>query len=213
MARFARIDSQIRANCLILVNRFRVPERTEPLFCESSRGLKIANLRFESIRANRSHVYENQGFSANRLARINSRESPRFALRIAGPSIRTPPHPPNKKTKIPAPKTRSCMAWRFSCRKKTIFQAPIRLAQPFPAPELRAKYLYGHNPDLLFLAFLDFLVFFCFFQELLASLSVFPSFPRILGVRKRWKILAFLVVFLAFSRKSKEKKIREGFFF
>ena len=27
----------------------------------------------------------------------------------------------------------------FSCRKNTFFQAPIKLAQPFPAPELRAK--------------------------------------------------------------------------
>ena len=47
---FVRIDSQIRAN------RFRVPE-LNPLFCESRfRGLKIANRRFEAIRANRSHV-------------------------------------------------------------------------------------------------------------------------------------------------------------
>ena len=45
MARFARIDSQIRTNCLICANRtaqFRVP--------------KIANSRFEAIRANRSPV-------------------------------------------------------------------------------------------------------------------------------------------------------------
>ena len=62
-------------------------------------------------------------------------------------------------------------------------------------------------PDLLFLAFLDFLAF-LLFEEFLAFLSVFPFFPRILGVRKRRKILAFLVVFLAFSPKTKEKKIR-----
>ena len=48
MARFARIDLQIRANRLILANRFRVPE-LNPL-------LKIANRRFEAIRANRSHA-------------------------------------------------------------------------------------------------------------------------------------------------------------
>ena len=27
----------------------------------------------------------------------------------------------------------------FSCRKNAFFQAPIKLTQPFPAPELRAK--------------------------------------------------------------------------
>ena len=56
MARFARIDSQICANRLILANRFRVPE-LDPFFCESRFvGLKIANRGFEAIRANRSHV-------------------------------------------------------------------------------------------------------------------------------------------------------------
>ena len=81
MARFARIDSQIRANRLILANLFRVPE-LNPLLCESRfEGLKIANRGFEAIRANRSHVMKT-GVSL----RIDSRESPRFALRIAGPS-------------------------------------------------------------------------------------------------------------------------------
>ena len=56
MARFARIDSQIRANRLILANRFGVPE-LNPILCESRfGGLKSANRRFEAIRANRSHV-------------------------------------------------------------------------------------------------------------------------------------------------------------
>ena len=80
MARFARIDSQIRANRLILANRFRVPE-LNPFFCESRfGGLIIANLRFEAIRANRSHVMQIGVF-----ARIDSHELPQFALRIAGP--------------------------------------------------------------------------------------------------------------------------------
>ena len=49
--------------------------RAEPIFCESRfGGLKTANRRFEAIRANRS-----------RIMKIG-RESPRFALRIAGPS-------------------------------------------------------------------------------------------------------------------------------
>ena len=73
MARFARIDSQIRANGLILANRFRVPE-LNPFFCKSRlsfRGAKIANRRFEAIRSNRSHVMKiGFFFSANRFARI-----------------------------------------------------------------------------------------------------------------------------------------------
>ena len=58
--------------------------RTEPLFFGESRlggGLKIANRRFEAIRANRAHVGKMSFF-----LRIDSRESPRFAARIAGPS-------------------------------------------------------------------------------------------------------------------------------
>ena len=77
MARFARIDSQIefRANCLTLVDRFRVrfPNWTF-FFCELRFGeLKIANRRFEAIRANRSHVMKIGFFfffRANRFARI-----------------------------------------------------------------------------------------------------------------------------------------------
>ena len=54
MARFARIDSQIRAHRLILANRFRVPELNTLFFSESCFvGLKIANRRFEAICANR----------------------------------------------------------------------------------------------------------------------------------------------------------------
>ena len=138
MAQFARIDSQILVNRLILANRFRVPELNSFFANCASRGLKIANRRFEAIRANRSHVmkiYPNLLFlaffvfkeflailtvfpffpkelrgSASRrnpylfggfpccfpngkekkirvlelFLRIDSRESPRFALRITG---------------------------------------------------------------------------------------------------------------------------------
>ena len=58
MARFARIDSQIRANRLILANRFRVPELNPfvRIALRGGGGVKIANRRFEAIRANRSHV-------------------------------------------------------------------------------------------------------------------------------------------------------------
>ena len=70
MAQFARIDSQIRANRLILVNCFSVPE-LNPLFCESRcGGLQIANRRSKAIRANRSHIVKIGVF-----LRIDSRES------------------------------------------------------------------------------------------------------------------------------------------
>ena len=65
MARFARIDSQIGAN------RLRVPG-LNPFFRESQFGaLKVANRRFEAIRANRLNVMKIGFFlSANRFARI-----------------------------------------------------------------------------------------------------------------------------------------------
>ena len=74
MARFAQTDSQIRANRLILANLFRVPE-LNPCFCESRfGGLKIANRRFEAIRANRSNVMKYgffcESIRANRFMRI-----------------------------------------------------------------------------------------------------------------------------------------------
>ena len=50
--------------------------------------------------------------------------------------------PPPQKTKIPPPKTRNFMDMAFFLQKKNaFFQAPIKLAQPFPAPELRQKML------------------------------------------------------------------------
>ena len=56
MARFARIDSQIRASRLILANRFAVPDMN-PFFRIALRGgLKVANRRLEAIHANRSQV-------------------------------------------------------------------------------------------------------------------------------------------------------------
>ena len=67
----------------------------------------------------------------------------------------------------------------------------------FPVPFFFSEFL---NPNLLFLAFLVFLAFFLF-KEFLAIWSVFPSFPRILGVRQAEEILAFLVVFLAVFQK------------
>ena len=75
MARFVRLDSQVRANRLIRANHVRVPEPNS-LFCSRFGAPEIANRRFEAIRANHSNV----------VMRIDSRNLPRFALRIAGPS-------------------------------------------------------------------------------------------------------------------------------
>ena len=66
-------DGPIRAN------RCRTPELNPFVFVfffESSLGaLKLANRRFEAIRANRWEYYENRGFSANQFARIDLRKN------------------------------------------------------------------------------------------------------------------------------------------
>ena len=49
--------------------------------------------------------------------------------------IGTPPPPQNP----PPPLKEEFYGHGFSCRKNAFFQAPIKLAQPFPAPELRTK--------------------------------------------------------------------------
>ena len=70
MARFARIDSQIRANHLILANRMRVP-KLNPFLCESRFGAQqLANRRFEVTRANHSNIMKIGDF-----LRIDSCES------------------------------------------------------------------------------------------------------------------------------------------
>ena len=89
------------------------PNRTPFLRIALLGGLKLANHRFEAVRANRSHVMKRVFF----FLWIDSCESPRFALRIAGPSkclwcprkcrwgygmaggldLHVPPPPPNSK--------------------------------------------------------------------------------------------------------------------
>ena len=69
MARFARIDLQIRADRLICAN-LQIGSRYEPIFCESRFGARqIANRRFEASRAN-----------------LFARIARKAGLRIAGPS-------------------------------------------------------------------------------------------------------------------------------
>ena len=51
-----------------------------------------------------------------------------------------PPPRPKKKTKIPPPFERGILrAWGFPAERTHFWRVPIKLAQPFPAPELRAK--------------------------------------------------------------------------
>ena len=58
---------------MIRANHVRVPE-LNPFFCESRcKALKIANLRFEAIRSNRSNAMKTWAF-----LRIDSHEPPRF---------------------------------------------------------------------------------------------------------------------------------------
>ena len=80
MARFARIDSQIRANRLILANCFRVPELTPFSANRASAPLKIANRRFEAIRANRLHLMKVGSFQTvpeGHKHRVTTPEKPR----------------------------------------------------------------------------------------------------------------------------------------
>ena len=75
MARFARINSQIRANRLILTNRFRVPPRLNTFL--------RANRASGAIRANRSHVMKIVFFCL--FLRIDSIRANRPDLRCKSP--------------------------------------------------------------------------------------------------------------------------------
>ena len=49
---------------------------------------------------------------------------------------------PPQTQNTPPPKTRNFMDMEVSCRKSAFFQVSIKLAQPFPAPELRTRILW-----------------------------------------------------------------------
>ena len=69
--------------------------------------------------------------------------------------------------------------------------------------------IFSGNSALIFLSLLFWIsLLFCFSRNSLAFLSVFPFFSKDFRGSEETEILAFLVVFLAFSQKSKEKKIR-----
>ena len=81
------------------------------------------------------------------LDRKGSREARFFAMllfanfqknpRAHKNKIGTPPPPPPK----PPPKTRNFMDMGFPAERTHFFQVSIKLAQPFPAPELRTRIL------------------------------------------------------------------------
>ena len=78
----SRENQVIRANLRIdsrELGNLRPPWSTEPLS-------KTANRSFEAIRTNHSNVLKIRAFLRNRFVRIDLRESPLFALRIAEPS-------------------------------------------------------------------------------------------------------------------------------
>ena len=75
------------------------------------------------------------------------------------------------------------MGMGFSCRKNAFFQAPIKLAQPVPAPELRAKHVTDTR---------NFLIFFFF----VGSDNSHPAPPQITTTRGRSSVgmVAWLAV-------------------
>ena len=75
------------------------------------------------------------------------------------------------------------------CLQRSQVTCPRPYQDHFSTPNPQVCWFY-FCPDLLFLAFLEFLAFFLS-MEFLVFLCVFPSFPRILGVRRREKILVF----------------------
>ena len=120
MAGFARIDSQIRANRPIHAKHFR-GSRTEALFCEARLGaLKIANRRFEAIRANRSNV-----------------------LKIIIKSALRPPPPPQN-PKSPPPKRGILWTW-FCLQKERIFPGAHKIGAAISGPRIAGRKFYGHE--------------------------------------------------------------------
>ena len=86
---------------------------------------RIAQVEFKTP------IFGSQGFRLSAL----SQKNPRAHKNKIGT------HPPPKPQIPPPPKRRNFMDLGFSCRKNAFLQAPIKSAQPFPAPELRTKIL------------------------------------------------------------------------
>ena len=84
-----------------------------------------------------------------------------FYLRKIPAPIKIKSAPPPPKPKIPPPpKTRNFMDTGFPAERRQKFQAPIKLAQAFPAPELRTRILrprgFFRSIGLIFAAFQGF---------------------------------------------------------
>ena len=133
--------------CLRLGVRFRTAHQekagSQPLACYFGQDLQILEkeafwhrhpartstkkLRSEKLRADFS--FPTKGPFRTR----NTQKNPRALKNKIG----TPPPP----TKTPPLKEEFYGHAFFPCRKNAFFQAPIKLAQPFPAPELQTKIL------------------------------------------------------------------------
>ena len=70
MARFARIDLQIRADRLIRVNHLKIPKPNPFLANPAFRGTTNCELQAWGDSRESRERYKNKGFSANRVARI-----------------------------------------------------------------------------------------------------------------------------------------------
>ena len=96
-----------------------------------------------SVRPSKS--WKKQAFWDGHAARTSTKKSRSEKLRADFRKIRAPikiksaPPPPPKPKIPPPPKTRNFMDMGFSCRKNAFFQASIKLAQPFSAPELQTR--------------------------------------------------------------------------
>ena len=96
----------------------------------------------------------------------------------------------------------------LSVSGKTVLTVPVSGSGSVPEPPVSAK---KRIPVLPFLVFLKFLAFFpC--EDFLLFLSDFAFFSRDFRGSVEIKILVFLIVFLAFFQKSKERKDRVGFY-
>ena len=79
--------------------------------------------------------------NSHRRASAGAATFQQFFRKILAPINLKSALPPPKTRNTPPPKTRNFMDMAFPAERTHFFQASIKLAQPFPAPELRTKIL------------------------------------------------------------------------
>ena len=130
------------------------------LCCESVSSSPLKTLRLQSRGPHTDHLLRASGkWAPKKNGPAKGRNRPKFHFepfsahfshfqghfqknpRAHKNKIGTPP-PPKKNPKYPPhPKRGILWAWVFPAERAHFSRAPIKLAQPFPAPELRAKTL------------------------------------------------------------------------